>query len=141
MAGVAGSNIANAVAGGITYPGGGASSPVVPAYQPCIGEYVQDDLDINGATNVLGVDLHTAWTTNVMGEEIDQDFIAPSTFAADDPALDAQWCVAGGTIAYNATCTITDGVATTGGAGGWQCKVTGGVTAGQYFWALIDAGG
>lgn len=110
-------------------------------YQPTVGAYVQDDAAINGATNVIGVDLTVAWKSDVMGLTVSDDNVAPSTFASETPVLDAQWCVAGDAIAYNATCTIDGGVATTGGTGGWQCKVTDGVVAGDYFWALIDAGG
>jgi len=145
--GVAGANIANSVAGGIIYPAGGASSPVVPAWQPAMGAYVESAVETRGAadTNYIGYNPTLAYKTNVIGEgSIATPTIAPQPdFLVADNDNDArggtsQWVRAAGTIAQNGTCTVTAGAATAG-AGTYSCYVIGGVVAGDFFWAVLTA--
>jgi len=138
--GVAGANINNAVAGGIVYPAGGASSPVVPNAQLPIGGYVQDSLDPTGECNYVGINTNIAFKTNVLEEDITNvtrttNFLG---FVNDNAARGgkAVWAKAGGTIADGGRCTIVaaTGVISADVAGVYVCKVTGGVVINDYAW-------
>jgi len=156
LIGVAGSNIDNSVAGGITYPAGGASSPVVPAWQPTIGDYVQvlvgDSTGDKPAadTNYIGVNTRTKWKTNAVNQGTMPTGGGDMTAAPqpdwksatnDNTARGglAQFVKAAGTIAAGGRCNITTGSATSNGSGTNICLVTGGVETGDFFWAPVFA--
>ena len=146
MAGVAGANIANAE---------GRPDPDTP-YAPWtdaviqfpIGDYVEAPTEdrIAADTNYLGFNSKLKYVTNTLGEGSvavgptvapQPDWVVPDN---DDDARGgtSQWVRAAGTIAENATCTVTAGAATAG-AGTYSCYVTGGVVAGDFFWAVVTA--
>lgn len=146
MAGVAGSNIANAT-GRPNY-----DTPFAPwssrVYQDPIGAYVEAPTEdaINSVTNYIGMSSKVAYKTNVIGEgsvAVGPTIAPQPDFTAPDNDGDAiggtsQWVRAAGTIAENGTCTVTAGAATAG-AGTFSCYVTGGVVAGDFFWAVTTA--
>jgi hypothetical protein len=135
-AGVAGANIANAVAGGIVYPAGGASSPVVPAWQPVIGAYVQDALEPAADTNYIGVDVTQVWDRNFLAE----DYVTGWTAPVDDNAATggkASFVLSASALVPTDKVTIAAGVATLDNLTGTH-TVFATVAAGQYFWA-VDA--
>jgi hypothetical protein len=107
----------------------------IAGVQPQIGDYVQDDADPTAVTNYAGVNTNTAWETNVLQEDNVAGFTAPVNSGATE--TDASWVSAAGTIAENGRCNIAAGVATADVAGTHECLVEGGVTANQYFWAVI----
>ena len=137
VAGVAGANIANAVAGGIQYPAGGSTPPVVPAWQPTIGAYVRDALEPAADTNYIGVDVTLAWDRNFLAE----DFAAGWTAPVDDNATRGGKAafVQNGAVALVPTdkVTISAGIATKDNATGTH-TVFATVGANQFFWA-VDA--
>jgi hypothetical protein len=136
VAGVAGANIANAVAGGITYPAGGATPPVVPAWQPAIGAYVQDALEPAADTNYIGVDVTQACDTNVLAE----DYVGGWTAPVDDNAATggkAQWVKASDALVPGDKVVIAAGVSTKDNTTGTH-NVFATVAANHFFWA-VDA--
>jgi len=146
MAGVAGSNIANAA---------GRPDPDTP-YNPWtsavvqfpIGDYVEAPTEdrIAADTNYMGFNSKLAYKTNVLAQGSiavgptiapQPDWIVPDN-DNDVRGGTSQWVRAAGTIAENGTCTVTAGAATAG-AGTYSCYVTGGVVAGDFFWAVVTA--
>ena len=113
--------------------------------QPPIGEYVEapteDRLAAN--TNYIGYTSKVKYATNVLAQgDISNiapqpDWIVPDN-DNDVAGGTSQWVRAAGTIAENGTCTVTAGAATAG-AGTYSCYVTGGVTVGDFFWAVLTA--
>jgi hypothetical protein len=133
MSGVAGSNIADAVAGGIQYPGGGAVAPTVPAFQPPIGGSVLNDETPGADTNYVGVNANTAYSSNVLAE----DFAAGFEAAVATTQGTGAWVQAGAAIAFDGEVSIVAGVASPDASTGTHvCKVTDGVASGEFFWAL-----
>jgi hypothetical protein len=136
VAGVAGANIANAVAGGIVYPAGGASPPVVPAWQPTIGAYVRDALEPAADTNYIGVDVTQVWDRNVLAE----DYVTGWTAPVNDNAATggkAAFVKSASVLVPTDKVTIAAGVATKDNAAGTH-TVFANVAIDQYFWA-VDA--
>jgi len=146
MAGVAGSNIANAAG----RPD--ADSPYNPwtsaVVQFPIGPYVEAPTEdrITADTNYMGMNSKVAYKTNVLAEggifqtptiPPQPDWIVPDN-DNDARGGTSQWVRAAGTIAENGTCTVAAGAATAG-AGTFSCYVTGGVVAGDFFWAVVTA--
>lgn len=144
---LAGANIANA-AGRPIQAGTAWTSRVI---QDPIGAYVEAPTETKfaAATNYIGYASNAKYTTNTLG----QGSVAVGPTIAPQPdwqvpnndndalgtaALGAQWVRAAGTIAANATCTVTAGAATAG-AGTFECNVAGGVVAGDFFWANVVA--
>ena len=157
LIGVAGSNIANSVAGGITYPAGGASSPVVPAWQEPLGDYVQVLVgDSTGAkpaadTNYMGVNTRVAWKSNPVQQGTmptgGGTMTAPpqpdwKSATNDNTARGglAQLVKASAAIGAGVRCDISVGVATANASTGTNiCLVTGGVVTNDFFWAPVFA--
>ena len=143
---VAGANIANA-AGRPIAAGTPWSALVI---QNPIGAYVEAPTETRfaAATNYIGFSSEVKYRTNVLGQgSIVSPTIAPQpdwqcptndNDALSSAALGAQWVRAAGTIAENATCTVTAGAATSG-AGTFECNVPGGVVVGDFFWANVVA--
>ena len=144
MSGVAGANIANA-AGRPIQAGTPWSASVV---QIPIGPYVEGNREAQQAadTNYIGYNGRVKYTTNTLG----QGSVATGPTIAPQPNWvvpnndndvrggTGQWVRAAGTIAQDATCTVTAGAATAG-AGTFECNVPGGVVAGDFFWANVAA--
>jgi len=156
LIGVAGSNIANSVAGGITYPAGGASSPVVPAWQEPLGDYVQVLVgDSTGAkpaadTNYMGVNTRVAWKSNpvqqgtmptgggTMVAAPQPDWLSATNDNTARGGM-AQLVKAQGAVAAGARCNITNGNASENATGTNICLVVGGAVNGDFFWAPVFA--
>jgi len=116
--------------------------------QPPIGAYVEapteDRLAAN--TNYIGFNSKLGYVTNTLGQGSvavgptiapQPDWIVPDN-DNDVAGGTSQWVRAAGTIAENGTCTVAAGAATAG-AGTYSCYVTGGVTVGDFFWAVLTA--
>jgi len=143
---VAGANIANA-AGRPDSAGNPWTSRVI---QDPIGAYVEAPTETRfaAATNYIGFQNKRAYKTNVLAQgsiastttppQPDWQVPTNDNDALGTAAQGAQWVRAAGTIAENATCTVTAGAATAG-AGTFECNVTGGVVAGDFFWANVVA--
>jgi hypothetical protein len=140
----AGANIANA-AGRPDSGGTPWSSAVI---QDPIGAYVEAPTEdrISANTNYIGMNSKLAYVTNKLGQGSvavgptiapQPDWIVPDN-DNDVAGGTSQWVRAAGTIAENGTCTVTAGAATAG-AGTYSCYVTGGVVAGDFFWAVLTA--
>jgi len=147
MAGVAGANIANAAG----RPDTGGSAWTSRVIQDPIGAYVEAPTEtaFAAATNYIGFASTAKYTTNALGEgsvavgptiapQPDWQVPTNDNDALGTAANGAQWVRAAGTIAANATCTVTAGAATAG-AGTFECNVPGGVVAGDFFWANVVA--
>jgi hypothetical protein len=144
MSGVAGANIANAAG----RPNSGGSPWSSSVIQTPIGEYVEapTETKLAASTNYVGLNTKSAQKTNTLGEGsvATSPTVAPQpNWVVGDNDNDAiggtsQWVRAAGTIAENGTCTVTAGAATAG-AGTYSCYVTGGVVAGDFFWATLTA--
>jgi hypothetical protein len=114
--------------------------------QPAIGLYVEAPTEtaLAANTNYIGYNSATGYKTNVLGEGSIVAGTAPQPdFTCPDNDNDvtggsSQWVRAAGTIAENATCTVTAGAATAG-AGTYSCYVKGGVVVGDFFWASLTA--
>ena len=114
--------------------------------QPPIGAYVEAPTEsrIAANTNYIGMNSNVKYKTNVLGQGSIVSGVAPQPdFSVPDNDNDvagglSQWVRAAGTIAENGTCTVTAGAATAG-AGTFSCYATGGVVAGDYFWAVVTA--
>lgn len=144
MAGVAGSNIANAEG----RPDEAGTPWTTDVIQYPIGPYVEAPSESNLAadTNYVGYNPKLKYKTNVLAEG--EIFVDPTVAPQPDwivPDNDndvrggtSQFVRAAGTIAENGTCTVTLGEATAG-AGTYSCYVTGGVVAGDFFWAVLTA--
>jgi len=144
MSGVAGANIANAT--GRPNSGGSAWSSAV--VQDPIGAYVEAPKEekITASTNYIGMNSYTKYAQNILGQGSivtgptiapQPDFIVPDN-DNDVAGGTSQWVRATGTIAQDATCTVTAGAATAG-AGTYSCYVRGGVIVGDFFWAVTTA--
>jgi hypothetical protein len=144
MAGVAGANIANAEG----RPDSGGTPWTTAVIQFPLGDYVEAPTEdrIAADTNYLGFNSKLKYVTNTLGEGSvavgptiapQPDWVVPDN---DDNVRGgtSQWVRATGAIAENATCTVTAGAATAG-AGTFSCYVTGGVVAGDFFWAVVTA--
>jgi hypothetical protein len=144
MSGVAGANIANA--SGRPNSGGAAWSSAV--IQDPLGGYVEAPLEtkIAANTNYVGLNSWSKQGSNTLGQGSvvtnptippQPDWIVPDN-DNDVAGGTSQWVRAAGTIAQDATCTVTAGAATAG-AGTYSCYVRGGVVAGDFFWAVLTA--
>jgi len=144
MAGVAGSNIANAQG----RPDSGGTPWSTAVIQFPIGDYVEAPTEdrIAADTNYIGFNSKLRYVTNTLGQGSvavgptiapQPDWIVPDN-DNDVRGGTSQWVRAAGTIAENGTCTVTAGAATAG-AGTFSCYVTGGVVAGDFFWAVVTA--
>jgi hypothetical protein len=144
MSGVAGANIANAA--GRPNSGGAAWSSAV--IQDPLGGYVEAPLEtkIAANTNYVGLNSWSKQGSNTLGQGSvvtgptiapQPDWIVPDN-DNDVAGGTSQWVRAAGTIAQDATCTVTAGAATAG-AGTYSCYVRGGVVAGDFFWAVLTA--
>jgi len=137
----AGSNIANAAG----RPDSGGTPWTSAVIQFPIGDYVEAPTEdrIAADTNYIGFNSKLSYKTNVLAQG-DISNIAPQPdWIVPDNDNDvrggtSQWVRAAGTIAENGTCTVTAGAATAG-AGTYSCYVTGGVTVGDFFWAVLTA--
>ena len=111
-----------------------------------IGAYVEAPTEsrIAANTNYIGMNSTVKYKTNVLGQGSIVSGVAPQPdFSVPDNDNDvaggtSQWVRAAGTITENGTCTVTAGAATAG-AGTFSCYATGGVVAGDYFWAVVTA--
>jgi len=144
MAGVAGSNIANAQG----RPDSGGTPWSTAVIQFPIGDYVEAPTEdrIAADTNYIGFNSKLRYVTNTLGQGSvavgptiapQPDWIVPDN-DNDVRGGTSQWVRAAGTIAENGTCTVTAGAATAG-AGTFSCYVTGGVVVGDFFWAVVTA--
>jgi len=144
MAGVAGSNIANAQG----RPDTGGTPWTTAVIQFPIGDYVEAPTEdrIAADTNYIGFNSKLGYVTNTLGQGSvavgptiapQPDWIVPDN-DNDVRGGTSQWVRAAGTIAENGTCTVAAGAATAG-AGTYSCYVTGGVVAGDFFWAVVTA--
>jgi len=142
---VAGANIANAAG----RPASGGTAWTSRVIQDPIGAYVEAPTETRfaAATNYIGFQNKRAYKSNVLGQgsivagtapQPDWQVPTNDNDALGTAANGAQWVRAAGTIAENATCTVTAGAATSG-AGTFECNVTGGVVAGDFFWANVVA--
>ena len=142
---VAGANIANAAG----RPASGGTAWTSRVIQDPIGAYVEAPTETKfaAATNYIGYQSNRAYKTNVLAQGNIATSVAPQpdwqvpnndNDALGTTANGAQWVRAAGTIAANATCTVTAGAATAG-AGTFECNVVGGVVAGDFFWANVTA--
>jgi len=143
---VAGANIANAAG----RPASGGTAWTSRVIQDPIGAYVEAPTETRfaAATNYVGFQNKRAYKTNVLGQgsiaatttppQPDWQVPTNDNDALGTAANGAQWVRAAGTIAENATCTVTAGAATSG-AGTFECNVVGGVVAGDFFWANVVA--
>ena len=137
----AGSNIAGAAG----RPNAGGAPWTTAVIQFPIGDYVEASSESNLAadTNYIGYNPKLKYTTNVLGQGDATNIPPQPDWIVPDNDNDArggtsQWVRAAGTIAENGTCTVTAGAATAG-AGTYSCYVTGGVVAGDFFWAVLTA--
>ncbi len=142
---VAGANIANAAG----RPASGGTAWTSRVIQDPIGAYVEAPTETRfaAATNYIGFQNKRAYKSYVLGQgsivagtapQPDWQVPTNDNDALGTAANGAQWVRAAGTIAENATCTVTAGAATSG-AGTFECNVTGGVVAGDFFWANVVA--
>ena len=143
---VAGANIANAAG----RPDSAGNPWTARVIQSPIGAYVEAPTETRfaAATNYIGFQNKRAYRTNVLGQgsiastttppQPDWQVPTNDNDALGTAANGAQWVRAAGTIAENAACTVTAGAATAG-AGTFECNVTGGVVAGDFFWANVVA--
>ena len=117
--------------------------------QQPIGAYVEAPTETRfaAATNYIGYSSAAKYRTNVLAQGNIASSVAPQpdwqvpnndNDALGTAANGAQWVRAAGTIAANATCTVTAGAATAG-AGTFECNVPGGVVVGDFFWANVVA--
>ena len=131
-----GGNINAQATGGIVYPGGGASSPTVPVWQPALGTYAQNTIAPAADTNAIGVSTTTKFNppTSLVME------VPDSLVAVNDNTTrggDAQFVRASGAITAAGRCNVSAGVATANASGTNICYVTGGVVLNDYFFAPV----
>jgi hypothetical protein len=113
--------------------------------QPPIGAYVQDAVDPSANTNYIGVDVGSAYDTDVLGiagpagvstEAPQPDWIVPVNDNAATGGT-AQWVKSASVLVPTDKVVIALGVATKDNATGTH-NVFAKVAVGQFFWA-VDA--